>query len=282
MLNRKLGRVGAIIQARSRSQRLPGKIFLKLPYAGPFSLVETIVHRVQKLKELAEVVIATSLLVEDAVLGESAAKMGVRFFQGSEDNVLDRMIAAAEQFQLDTFVRLTGDNPFIDPDHISATLAQHISRKADYTYSSGLPLGMNTEIVNVDALRRAKEMPLSKAHQEHVTLYLRENTRLFSVEEISFASVCKEKIRLTVDWPEDYAFACFLFEKLGEKGSDFSLEDIMTVIKKYPWAKDINSAKMQIMPLMSGADELPLAIEWLERNGLPYAASLLKLNLENK
>jgi hypothetical protein len=35
----------------------------------------------------------------------------------------------------------------------------------------------------------------------------------------------------------------------------------MIVNKKYHWARAINSAYMQIMPLMSGADGLPFAIK---------------------
>ena len=42
-------------------------------------------------------------------------KNEIEYFRGESDDVLDRYYNCAEKFSLDTIVRITSDEPFIDP-----------------------------------------------------------------------------------------------------------------------------------------------------------------------
>lgn len=77
---------------------------------GGKPLVEHVIRRAQKTGY--KVVLATSDTKEDDVLEKHAMKIGINCFRGSEDNVLQRAVFAAEGHGFRAFARLCGDRPF--------------------------------------------------------------------------------------------------------------------------------------------------------------------------
>jgi len=110
-----MGSTVAIIQARMGSSRLPGKMMMEL--AGT-PIIEWVVRRVQGAALLDDIIVATSDADIDDGLALIAKNLGVQVFRGSEANVLDRFIKAAEYCEADTIVRICADNPLIDPGEI--------------------------------------------------------------------------------------------------------------------------------------------------------------------
>ena len=78
---------GIIIQARTGSTRLPGKI---LKVINDRTLLDHIIDRLKELEEKAVVVIATSTLPGDDAVEQFCKEKGVLCFRGSESNVLSR------------------------------------------------------------------------------------------------------------------------------------------------------------------------------------------------
>ena len=85
-------RTVAIVQARLRSQRLPGKVLFELAGRPALALM---VERVRRTVGLDTVVVATGEGVENDALASIANALGVAVFRGSEDDVLGRFAAAA-------------------------------------------------------------------------------------------------------------------------------------------------------------------------------------------
>ncbi|WP_376752059.1 cytidylyltransferase domain-containing protein, partial [Mammaliicoccus sciuri] len=88
-------------------------------------------------------------------------------------DVLQRFAQIVRHFEPQTIVRLTGDNPFIDPVLLSKMLEKHRQAKADYTYTAGTPLGISGEMINAQILSEIDNFPLTQPEREHVTLYIR-------------------------------------------------------------------------------------------------------------
>jgi len=109
-------RVTAVIQARMQSKRLPGKALLEL---GGKPLLAHVIDRTQRIEGVDAVVVATSIGEENAPLIELARSMSAGVFVGSIDNVLERYYLSAVEFGGDYIVRVTGDNPFTDPEYAS-------------------------------------------------------------------------------------------------------------------------------------------------------------------
>jgi len=235
------GKIGAIIQARVMSRRFPGKVLLSLPYGSGISIIENIVLRVGNVPGIKAVIVATSDRPENEEVVSVARSAGAEVLRGSEDDVLDRFHEAAILHGLGQIVRLTADNPFIDPAILDACLETHEKCEADYTKTIGLPLGMNLEVISFSALERLKRTVILSDELEHVTLHMNRNPTDFTVCTLDLGKPEYEGLRLTVDWEADYALACFIYEQLHGSTRFFNIDDIISLLKKYPWAKLINS-----------------------------------------
>jgi spore coat polysaccharide biosynthesis protein SpsF len=217
-------RVLALIQARLGSSRLPGKSQLPLPLSATGdeqTILGHVVGRARRAASVSEVVVATTTQPLD-----------------------DSLAALAEPAEV--VVRLTADNPAIDPAFLDAAVAYHLSTGADYTYTSGLPLGTNIEVLSASALQRAHAEATQPDEREHVTPYLRRHPELLQLETLALTvPAVVASLRLTVDYPSDYAFVSLLFSELGR---NFSLTDpagLSALLARYPWLAAINAENVQ-------------------------------------
>jgi spore coat polysaccharide biosynthesis protein SpsF len=241
----------ALIQARLGSSRLPGKSMLPLPLAAQGdenTILGHVVSRARRAACIQEVVVATTAQPLDDPLAALAARLGVGVFRGDEQDVLGRFAGAlAQAGDFQTIVRLTADNPAIDPAFINAAVAHHLATGADYTYTSGLPLGTNIEVISAAALLRAHREATQPDEREHVTPYLRRHPALFRLETLALpVAPAVAAVRLTVDYPSDYALLSLVFSHLGP---GFSLTDpagLPALLARHPWLAAINAINAQV------------------------------------
>jgi len=244
-------RLLALIQARLGSSRLPGKSRLPLPLSAPgdaSTILGHVVGRARRAASVTQVVVATTTQPLDDELAALAARLGAGVFRGDEQDVLGRFAGAlAGAGPADTVVRLTADNPALDPAFLDMAVAHHLAAGADYTHTTGLPLGTNLEIISAPALRRAHTEASQPDEREHVTPYLRRHPELFRLETLALAvPPAVAALRLTIDYPSDYALLRLLFSELGP---DFSLTDpagLPALLARYPWLAAINAANEQV------------------------------------
>jgi spore coat polysaccharide biosynthesis protein SpsF len=224
----------------------------------------------------AAVILATSTNPENDILGQAAEKNGIHFFRGDEQDVLARFYHAARAHQLETIVRLTADNPFIDPDLLSRTLAEHHQSGADYTGTTGLPLGTNLEIFTFRALERAFLEARSPEHREHVTPYIRLNPKLFTCQykDLTGQQWGNANWRLTIDNESDYALACAVFLALGPP--PLPLARVAAFLRDNPALLVINKDNYQKKVFTSLQEELAEAVRLLQFYDLGQAAAMLQ------
>jgi spore coat polysaccharide biosynthesis protein SpsF len=269
-------RIGAIIQARMKSSRLPGKILLPLPFADGKPLLSWIVEGVRRSRYVNQVVLATSLESENDCLETFSVDYNVPLFRGSEDDVLSRFVAVIKEHNFDIVIRLTGDNPIVDVKTLDEAIEYHISSKRDYTKTSGLPIGTNFEIVSGHALVQLQNYDLTLDDREHVTLFLR-RTDFFKKSELQ---LCKDDnfshVRLTVDYPSDFA-ALSVMLSLAKNGVP-DLAFIKEVRLSHDWIFNINADNIQRQQFSTEHDEINNAIGYLEQIGMNRAALILKKN----
>jgi len=185
------------------STRLPGKAMLDF---GGMPLVEHVIRRAQKAGY--PVILATSDTKEDDVLEELANKIGVNCFRGSEDNVLQRAVLAAEAHGLSAFARLCGDRPLFSVEEMRKAINAWESEKPDLV-TNNFPKkclkGTTTEVVKTSVLRQLLDNKPSAEQQEHVTLGLYKQPEQYSILSIApeFAFDAKHP-GLAMDTEEDY------------------------------------------------------------------------------
>ena len=106
--------IGCIIQARMGSTRLHGKTLLKIDNKN--TVLDSVINQISFSKLIDKIVIATTNLQSDNVIEDFAKNLNLEIFRGDSDNVLDRYFQCAQFFSFDTIVRITADNPLIDPN----------------------------------------------------------------------------------------------------------------------------------------------------------------------
>ena len=227
----------ALIQARVDSSRLPGKVLLEL--AGK-PMLEHIAERALAIKGIDKVIIATGNGKANLPLEKIAKETGIEFFQGSEDNVLERFYLASEKYPSDYIVRITADNPFTDPEYASMALEIAFESGVDLCSIANLPLGTAVEIISKEALDTAYSQSSEKYQKEHVTPYIKEHSELYKVERynVRFENPF-EDLRLTVDTAEDFEFAEKIYDGLYQ-GEIFSVKSVIEFLKDNKSLPEIN------------------------------------------
>ena len=86
-------KIVCIVEARFTSTRLPGKVLL--PILGK-PMLEMMVERLRRARTLDEILVATSVNPADDSIALLASNMGAHVFRGSEEDVLDRVVKAAQ------------------------------------------------------------------------------------------------------------------------------------------------------------------------------------------
>jgi spore coat polysaccharide biosynthesis protein SpsF len=230
----------AVLQARTSSSRLPGKVML--PLVGAPMLARQI-ERLQRARGIDKLVVATSDRPEDECVAELAAAAGVDSYRGSLHDVLDRFVRAAEPFAPAHVVRVTGDCPLADWEVIDGCICFAVEGGYDYasnTLTPTWPDGLDVEVCTFDALRTAAVEAETALEREHVMPFITrqpERFRLGSYENRPDRS----GLRWTVDEPADYAFVRSVYEALYPANPAFTTADIYAFLGARPYLAEINS-----------------------------------------
>ena len=165
-------RIGALVQARVSSTRLPGKVLR--PLAGR-PLIDWLIERLGHAAGLDVVAVATSDEGSDDAVAAHCDARGVPCVRGPLADVAARMVAAADALGLDAFVRVNADSPLLDPALVERAVARYRQGDADLVSNvhpeRTCPRGQSVEVVRTEALR-ARLGGLDTDEREHVTLGL--------------------------------------------------------------------------------------------------------------
>lgn len=195
-------KVVAIVQARMGSTRLPDKVMKPI---GGVPMIELLLARLAKSKQIDQIVLATSTDERNTALVEHVQNLGYTCVRGSENDVLDRYLVAAQQAQADVVVRITGDCPLIDPTLVDQVIAQFKAQGVEYLSNiapASYPDGLDTEVFTLQALERAGRESQDPFHHEHVTPYLRK-PGMYKTGAMQHSEDLSG-LRWTVDEPADF------------------------------------------------------------------------------
>ncbi|NLB88285.1 MAG: acylneuraminate cytidylyltransferase [Syntrophomonadaceae bacterium] len=226
-----------ITQARMTSTRLPGKV-LKNVFVEP--LIGYHVKRLKRVGLADEVIVATTINTTDDLLIKWCEENGIKYYRGSEEDVLSRYYETAKEYNADVIVRVTSDCPLIDPDVVNGVIKVYLDNRDKYDYVSNTltrtyPRGMDTEVFSFKVLEEINNKAVTKPDREHVTPYIYRNPQIYRLGNLSYKTD-ESHHRWTVDTPEDFE----LIKKILEyfyPNTDFTLEECLQLLKQNPeWA----------------------------------------------
>ena len=231
--------ITAIIQARLGSTRLPGKTLMTIE--GD-SLIGHLVRRVKESKYVNNIVIATTTKEKDNAIVNFARNNDLKFYRGSEDDVLDRFYKTAIEYDVETIVRVTPDCPLLDPKIMDSVISQYIDGNYDFlcnTMPPTYPDGLDTEIFSFKTLERVWGDARKPSEREHVTSYIYNHPDLFKIYNCT-NHVDISYMRWVVDEKVDYIFVAEVYKHLYKYGEIFYMNDALDLLSKYPELNDIN------------------------------------------
>jgi len=236
-----MSKVVCIIQARMGSTRLPGKVLKDL--FGKKAL-EHLIERVKQSKLIDEIIIATTESEQDNAIVEQAEKSGVKYFRGSENDVLSRYYNAAKENSADIVIRITSDCPLIDPFIIDDVI--RFFQENDYSIVTNAgndinqrtyPRGLDVEVFSFEALQEAFKYATENYQREHVTPYIYEHA-----EKIYYYknNIDYSNYRWTLDTEEDFELISMIYKLLYRGKHDFYFDDILKLFEQHPELSKIN------------------------------------------
>lgn len=159
------------MQARTGSQRLPGKVLADL---GGRPVLGVLLDRLRGAVVDRLVVATTDGRADDPVVALAEAH-GADVVRGPEDDVLARFRQVIDRYRPSTIVRITADCPFVDRGLLAECVARQRESGADYASNTVIrtfPDGLDVEVVAAAALLEADEESTDPFEREHVTPFI--------------------------------------------------------------------------------------------------------------
>jgi spore coat polysaccharide biosynthesis protein SpsF len=227
------------------SSRLPGKVML--PILGK-SLLARMIERLKMIRYEAEIIIATSETPDDDIIINEAINIGIPYYRGSLNNLLDRHYQAAKLHGADVVLKIPSDCPLIDPRIVDHVLDYFFANQEAFDFVSNLhpatyPDGNDVEIMTMQCLTKAWESANRPLELEHTTPYIWENPQLFRIGNVTWPAGLDYSMshRFTIDYAEDYYFIERVFRELYADNNQFSCEDILNQLNQKPEIYNINA-----------------------------------------
>jgi len=230
----------AVVQARTGSSRLPGKVLMLL--AGR-PVLDHVVTRVSAAERIDEVVVATTDLPGDDAISDYCRDGGWTCVRGSESDVLSRYALAVRESGAGIVARVTSDCPLFSPRILDAMLAAFDPDSMDYMSTNWpertFPVGLDCEVMRADALLAIADTATDLYDREHVTPHFYRNPDRYRLAghrcEPSLAH-----LSITLDTSQDYQRLVTLLERHPELGDPDA--DVVQIVAGDPGQTDRSSA----------------------------------------
>ena len=220
------------------SKRLPGKVLLDL--VDGKKIIEFLFEQL-KTSKLQQKIVAIPDDGSDDILFNFLNDMKILSYRGSKFDVLDRYYHCAKKFSFKHIMRITGDNPLIDPKIINDAIEEYCHSNCDYLTNSidrTFPNGAEVEIFSFVALEIAWKFAKKKSEREHVTSYFYNNPKKFKIHYYK-QQQNQSKFRYTIDRKEDYDLVVEILAKI--KTRPIKTSDIIDLLTNAPELLKLNS-----------------------------------------
>ena len=227
-------KIVCIIEARMTSSRLPGKVLME---SCGKPLLQHMIERIERSKLIDEIVVATTVNETDNPIVEMCESIGCSYFRGSEDDVLLRVLEAAQTFGADVIVETTGDCPCIDHRHIDRLTDIYLNGEYDFASNvspRSYPDGFDIRIFSTKSLEYVNDVSDDVLDHEHVAIYFPNHPEVFKIySDIAEGVENRTDLEITLDELGDYRLINAIFEALYSDNVDFECRDVIEFLDEH-------------------------------------------------
>ena len=218
----------AFVQARMSSRRLPGKVLL--PLLGN-AMLHYVLESLRRSDTIDRTIVLTSNDASDDAIEDFCRASEVECFRGSLDDVAARFLAAADAYDAEAFVRISGDSPLMDFRIVDRAVRLFEAEPCDVATNvlvRTYPKGQSVEVIARAALARAYESMQVPGDREHVTTYFYTHPEAFEIRDFRHPRDCGS-VRMAVDTPADFERVEACLRRVGGKPWEAGLEKVLEV-----------------------------------------------------
>jgi len=166
------------------------------------TLLERVYETVSKSTRINQTIVATSNEESDDIVDIKLKSLDIECFRGDLNNVLKRFFDATQKYPTKNIIRITADNPLMDHKVIDDLILHYEENKSEYSMFSNAIYGLSAEVFSYDTLKLAYENARDDFDREHVTPYIRDNSRASIIDIVE--KYKRPEISATVDTLDDY------------------------------------------------------------------------------
>ncbi|MCV0430385.1 acylneuraminate cytidylyltransferase [Nitrosopumilus sp.] len=209
------------IPVRLDSSRLPKKALLQI---SKIPILKILVDRLSNAKKIRNIVVCTTTLPSDDELVNFLQKNNIKYFRGSEKDILQRYLDAATTFNSDYIVNVDGDDIYTDPKSIDDIVEEYIKNKTDFIKISSVPLGLQSFGFPIHILKQICKNKNSDDTETGWIRFFTESNLISKGEAIqNLENQFPNNLRLSLDYPEDFEIAKEIFSSISK---NFDLEEL--------------------------------------------------------
>ncbi len=214
-------KIGFLITARLKSTRLKLKLLKTLDEK---TVIQRVIQRAKEVVECDDIVLCTSEYNQDLPLIRIAQEEDIFYFNGHDEDVLNRLKSTAEFFDFDYVICITADNPLFSIYHanlLSDYIREH--RDIDFITTVGMPIGVNIYAIKTKALQTVCAIKNEIDTEIWGPLV---DKNIFNIKEIEVEDEyrCNAIERLTLDEMDDYKLLSNIYKNI-----DSDIIDILDV-----------------------------------------------------
>ena len=222
-----------LITVRTSSTRLPRKAILDI---NGKPTIQYLIENIKKSRLADKIILCTSEEPDDDILCQIATDCDIDYYRGSLKDKLVRWMEACEEYDIDFFVNVDGDDLFFDYNLADLVIEQYNEYPCDFIDGNGLYNDVYG--VSLNALKKVCDIK-DTDDTEYIRLYFTE-TNLFDVKKINNIpeKYIKRKVRMTLDYKEDFEFFKTVIE--GVLPNELTLDNINNFLYNNPSIANIN------------------------------------------
>ena len=232
------------------SSRLPNKVLMDL---GGIKSLDCQIQRMRKSKYIDEIVLATTINASDDELEKFAEINELSIYRGSENDVMLRILEAAQLVGGDLQVQITGDCPLIDASIIDQVIKVFLEGNGRYDFVSNeiersYPIGLDCRVFPVEVLASAEKICNDPIHRMHGStfIYLGEGKQSYVSKNVFAPKKLRHPdFRWTLDEKADLQFIRKVIQHFNGCVAEFSAIELMDWLKQNPEVVDINASVMK-------------------------------------
>ena len=230
--------IDIIVQARTGSTRLPNKL---MKYLEDKLVIEHVIERLKRSQYAKNIIICTTDKKNDDVIENFCIDKNIKYYRGSENNVLKRYYDTASLYKSQIIVRITSDCPLVDPNIVDNMIFTYLEKNLKFLHPKysfgdnqktmgGFPDGCNPQIFSFELLKETYSSAITDFDKEHVCPYMvrKFNNFCYQIPDIDiYKNIDFKTLHLSLDTPDDYQKLKIIFENVYKNNEKFTIYDVL-------------------------------------------------------